>query len=229
MEKENKPRGGEYTLWDTPTPVPVGFMRQFRYMALLYERIKNIPGAVVECGLGRGGTLSMLAYLIGSENPQAPRILYGFDSFEGFPEPHLFDQSPRNLKKGEWNVNSQTTIREHLELSGVIKAFPKLDVHLIPGFVEETIQFFPDQPIAFIHLDLDLYEGYRTVLEHLFPKMSAGAVILFDDYKEFTRTYPDTEKFPGATKAVDDYFSGLPYRLEHDVEAKKYFLFKEES
>src|SRR6266487_648209 len=90
------------TSWATTQPVPVGWMRQFRYFTRLYDRIHGLAGDVVECGLGEGNTFAMLAYLIGTEERQQPRTLWGFDSFEGWPEPDACDASPRKAQKGEW-------------------------------------------------------------------------------------------------------------------------------
>ena len=92
----------EPTQWTTEHPVPVGWMKQFRYFLTLFEKISNLSGDVVECGIGEGNTFSMFAYLVGSEGSK--RMLWGFDSFEGFPEPDPKDASPRDPKKGEWKI-----------------------------------------------------------------------------------------------------------------------------
>lgn len=97
------------TQWQTASPVLVGWMRQFRYFIFLYDDLirRDIMGDIVECGLGEGNTFAMLAYLMGSENRQLPRTLWGFDSFEGWPEPDASDTSPRNPQKGEWKVTKK--------------------------------------------------------------------------------------------------------------------------
>lgn len=211
------------TQWATVNPVPVGWMRQFRYMAELYDKIRDIPGDVVECGLGEGNTFAMLAYLAGSEN--AGRKLWGFDSFEGWPEPTEFDKSPRDPHKGEWKV-SEEMVKRRLEESGLIREYPRLKIEITKGFLGETLQFPGTVQIALLHLDVDLYAGYRDGLEYLFPKVVVGGLVLFDEYKEFPPDYNGIEKWPGCTKAVDDYFRGCPERIQYDAEAKKYWLQK---
>ena len=54
-----------------------------------------------------------------------------------------------------------------------------------------------------LRLDTDWYESTRHELEHLFPRLVPGGVLLIDDYGHFQ----------GAAKAVDEYIASLPYPL----------------
>ncbi len=213
------------TQWATPVNVPVGWMRQFRYMARLFDGINGIPGDVVECGLGEGYTFAMLGYLIGSERAQPSRILWGFDSFEGWPAPTEYDQSPLNPQRGEWAVG-QDQVRQRLEGSGVTQAFPDLEIRIVPGFFSDTLPSFPERSIAFLHLDCDLYTSYHDALTHLFPKVAPGGMVLFDEYREFPREYGGKEKWPGATKAIDEYLVHTGLSLQYDEETQKYYVIK---
>lgn len=119
---------------------------------------------------------------------------------------------------------------QRLEMSGIYREF-SLDTRIIKGFVGQTLPNFPrDRCIAFAHLDLDLYEGYRDALEYLFPLVSVGGVIAFDEYKEFPNkseyNYGQIEKWPGCTKAVDEYFKSRPEKLLYYPETNKYFVMK---
>ncbi|MEK9182887.1 MAG: TylF/MycF/NovP-related O-methyltransferase [Patescibacteria group bacterium] len=217
------------TQWATNSPVPVGWMCQFRYFLKLYNMIKGVRGDFVECGLGEGNTFAMLAYFIGSEDNQLSRTLWGFDSFEGWPEPAASDASPRNPQKGEWKVN-EGMIRQRFEESGIYKGFPDLDVRITKGFFNVTLPYFPARQIAFLHIDADLYPGYHDALINLFPNVSVGGIVAFDEYKEFPNK-PEygngqIEKWPGCTKAVDEYFEGRPEKIQYDPETKKYFVMK---
>ena len=58
--------------------------------------------SIVECGFGVGKSFSALAYLAG----KSERNLYGFDTFEGVPEPGPNASSPRSAKKRHWNVRT---------------------------------------------------------------------------------------------------------------------------
>jgi hypothetical protein len=196
----------------------------------MFEMIRSISGDVVECGLGEGNTFAMLAYLIGSEGLEPPRTLWGYDSFEGWPKPSVYDASPRNPQKGEWRV-SEEIIQRRLKESLITEKFPDLNIRIVKGFFRKTLPEFPDRTIAFLHIDADLYEGYYDALSYLFPKVTEGGIVLFDEYREFPNrleyNYGKIEKWPGATKAIDDYFSSFPYQIQYYQETKKYYVIKE--
>jgi len=71
-----------------------------------------------------------------------------------------------------------------------------------------------------VHLDCDLYESYRTCLEFFYPRLSMGAVVLFDEYNDPT--------WPGCNKAVDEFLADKKERcleIESDNQLK-YFIRK---
>lgn len=221
------------TSWKTNSPVPVGWMLQFGYMAKRYGEIEGVHGDIVECGLGEGNTFAMLACLIGIEDRKPPRKLWGFDSFEGWPEPTPFDASPRNPRKGEWTVSEEMVTRR-LEESKISEKFPGLKIEIVKGFLDASLPNFANsimlrRPIALLHLDVDLYQGYRDGLKHLFPMVAVGGLVLFDEYREFHPELPgygDKEKWPGCSKAVDEYFANRPEVLQYDPVTNKYWVRK---
>ena len=236
------------TSWTVARPVPVewmdqlrkipaelthGWANQFLYLSMLYDKIQHLNGDVVECGLGEGNTFTMLAYMIGRECRQPPRTLWGFDSFEGWPEPSPFDESPRHPQKGEWRV-SEEMITKRFEEAGIYSTFRDLDTRIAKGFIGRTLCHFPrDRHIALLHLDLDLYEGYRDGLENLWPLVVAGGVVAFDEYREFhpelaayvANGHP-VAKWPGCDKAVDEYFQGKGEIFQYHPPTQKYYLVK---
>ena len=200
-------------------------MGQFRYFVRMFDRIADVPGDVVECGLGQGLTFAMLAYLAGSEGRVPLRTLRGFDSFQGFPEPTEQDQSSRNPKRGEWSIDG-SVVRMRLQESGIFKAFPELPIRITPGFFEDTLPKEGGYGIAFLHLDVDIYPSYRDCLRYLFPMVAPGGVVLFDEYKWYSVKKSEEEIWPGATKAIDEYLDPRGYKPEYYPEMKKYFVIK---
>ena len=53
-----------------------------------------------------------------------------------------------------------------------------------------------------MHFDCDLYRPTKAALDALWPKVSRGGVLIFDEY-----AIPD---WPGETKAVDEFLAGQP-------------------
>ncbi len=79
-------------------------------------------------------------------------------------------------------------------------------VKLVIGSIEECVRDFveknPGIRFSLIHFDCDLYRPTKIALEYLWPLVSKGGVVLFDEYS--------IKEWPGETKAVDEYFSDKP-------------------
>lgn len=202
-------------------PFNAGMLDKFRFFNSLFGLIRNIDGDVVECGVGFGHSLFLLSYISHIENKH--RTVYGFDSFEGFPEPGKEDQSRRNPKKGEWKViTTDELVDVFTRRSGLpVSAFQKLKI--TKGFFEETLPKASIDKIAFLHLDVDLYQSYKTCLENLYTKVVPGGVIVFDEYRQ------QQDVWPGAVKAIDEFFSDKNEKIEYSKAFDRYFLFKRTS
>lgn len=193
-------------------------LRQIQYFQRRFDQISGLEGAIVECGIGYSRSFQNLCLLTELENKK--RTVWGFDSFEGFPEPTIEDQSPRNPKKGEWKVITVAQLYRILELIRLNKEFINSQIRVRPGFFEATLPKAEISKIALLHLDVDLYGSYKTCLEQLFPKVVAGGVVLFDEYDDATLNWP------GAKKAIDEYLAGKGYEVLKDQAYDKYFLIK---
>ena len=80
-------------------------------------------------------------------------------------------------------------------------------VHLIAGRVEETLPAKAPDRLALLRLDTDFYASTSHELAHLYPRLSAGGVLILDDYGAWQ----------GARQAVDEYFEDaavLLHRLD---------------
>ena len=70
-------------------------------------------------------------------------------------------------------------------------------MHFVQGKVEDTIPAAAPATIAILRLDTDWYESTRHEMEHLYPRLSPGGVLIIDDYGVWR----------GSRKAVDEYFA----------------------
>jgi O-methyltransferase len=164
----------------------------------------GIEGAVVECGVWRGGSM-MAAALTLIELDDTERDLYLFDTYTGMPEPGAEDvaspydgYSPRKRWRRqaqlgrEWAGVPVEEVRARLESTG----YPPERLHLIAGMVEETLPDEAPKRIALLRLDTDWYASTKHELEHLYPRLAEGGVLIVDDYGHYD----------GARRAVDEYF-----------------------
>ena len=197
-------------------PIHVRQLRLFSYLSRQFERIKSVEGDIVECGVGKGRTFLYLTHL--SLDEKKHRLVWGFDSFEGFPEPTKEDDSFRKPKKGDWSDTSVGLIVGQLRRAGIPQKDSDACVRLIPGFFPDTFTEYKGGQVALLHVDVDLYQSYVDVLTFFFPKVSNGGVIMFDEYNH--------PKWPGATQAVDEFLKKTSLTLQHDAEIGKYFVVK---
>ncbi|MBI4160705.1 MAG: class I SAM-dependent methyltransferase [Candidatus Yanofskybacteria bacterium] len=179
------------------------------YYKELFDRIRNIEGDIVECGVAYGNSLVIFGALAHAEG-KGRRIL-GYDSFEGFPEPGQEDESFRNPQKGEYGDATMERVRKQFLWAGVPEPI------LVKGYFEKTVQNYQGR-IALLHVDGDLYSSYKTVLESLYDKVVPGGIVTFCEYNE--------PKWPGAKQAVDEFFGDQKSLLQKSSYVNKYFLVK---
>jgi O-methyltransferase len=73
----------------------------------------------------------------------------------------------------------------------------------VKGKVEDTIPANIPERIALLRLDTDFYRSTRHELEHLYPRLERGGVLIIDDYGAYV----------GARQATDEYFASRPFLL----------------
>ena len=177
--------------------------------AVRYCEARGIPGAFVECGVWRGGSvLAMILTL--QELGRDDRDVYLYDTFEGMTEPTEHDvssidppaleewQEARERNERAWSgMFSAELVNEDAVRATVLSTgYPAERVHFVRGPVEETIPGVLPPEIALLRLDTDWYESTRHELEHLYPRLVDGGVLVIDDYGHWE----------GARRAVDEYF-----------------------
>lgn len=171
--------------------------------AVRYIEEAGIAGAVVECGVWRGGSMMAVARTLLNRSV-ANRELYLFDTFEGMTEPGPHDisltgESAVSLLKGA-DRSEEDRMWCYAPINRVAQAlastnYPHERIHLIPGRVEDTLTSAAPGQIALLRLDTDWYESTRHEMEILFPRLQQGGVLIIDDYGHWQ----------GARKAVDEY------------------------
>jgi len=71
----------------------------------------------------------------------------------------------------------------------------------IPEYVDSN----PELRISLLNIDINVYEGTKTILDEFYPRVVSGGVILFDDYGKSHET----------TRVIDEYLS------ESELDIKK--------
>lgn len=173
------------------------------YKAVNYIADAAIPGDIVECGVWRGGSCMLGAFALKKRNDFF-RSIYLYDTFTGMAEPgekdrkvggahgaHSEWQKAESDDHNEWCYASLESVKRALESTG----YPAEKLHFIQGKVENTIPETVPESIALLRLDTDWYESTKHEMEHLFPRLKKGGVLIIDDYGHWA----------GAREAVDEY------------------------
>lgn len=159
---------------------------------ILYCAIKQATslnsGEFWECGVYRGGTALLLRMIRDKLTPD--RSIRLFDSFKGMPET---DEKRDVHKAGDFADTSLEAVRSLVGSDAVT-------YHA--GFIPKTFENLEVDRIAFAHIDLDLHDAIYESCKFIYPKLSSGGVMVFDDYG-----FPSC---PGARIAVDEFFRDKP-------------------
>lgn len=150
---------------------------------LLDFALKQVPvelrsGLYCEFGVYTGSTIRFISERVNE--------VHGFDSFEGLPENWRACHG-----KGKFNLNGIPSVQGNVCLH--IGWFHET----LPGFVRET-----HSPMAFLHIDSDLYSSAKTVLDYCGELMVPGTVIVFDEFFN----YPEWRD--GEYKALVEFVGG---------------------
>ena len=121
---------------------------------------QEVEGLVLEFGVAGGRSLRALTQALPG------RRIFGFDCFEGLPEDWRID-----MLKGQF---AQQEVPQVPGAELVVGLFEDS----LPGWVAEN----PDEPIALLHLDADLYSSTRTALDHIGHRLVEGSIVVFDEY-----------------------------------------------
>jgi len=167
----------------------------------LYKKTVSLPGAFIECGLFKGASFTLFAAIRELLENSYARTLIGFDTFGMYPETQFADDN--ELRRSFIETAGEQSISREQMIEVLKRKNLYRNVELIEGDITRTVPAYvkahPELKISLLNLDTDIYEPAVTILEHLYPRIANGGILILDDYGVF----------PGETKAVDDYFNGM--------------------
>jgi cephalosporin hydroxylase len=128
-----------------------------------------VPGDLLDCGTGRGGTsIFMAAYLAGHE--VFGRRLWVADRFGGGAPPD--EDGPA------WFAPDLNTVREGFQRFGLLGD----DVRFLQGAPSETLAEAPVEDIALLRIDRQDPQEVSAILATAYDKVSPGGFVVIDDY-----------------------------------------------
>ncbi|MSO73358.1 MAG: macrocin O-methyltransferase [Rhodospirillaceae bacterium] len=178
--------------------------------AVEYVVSNDIAGDMVECGVAAGGSSMTIAFTLLAHG-HGDRKIWLYDTYEGMPEPGPHDlgrfgtPAIHAYRKRQvdgtstWINVPLATVQHNMALTG----YPDAQIKYVAGKVETTLHETVPDAVSLIRCDTDWYESTKAELEILWPRLSVGGVILFDDYY----------RWQGSRKAADEYFRDHNVRI----------------
>ncbi|KAA0677914.1 TylF/MycF/NovP-related O-methyltransferase [Azospirillum brasilense] len=179
-------RNFDYMRWHAQSAVRYhDWMDHMRYAIGAVE----LDGLHLEFGVLAGRTINFIASHI------VPRIIHGFDSFLGLPE--------------TWYGNAAGYLSQSGRLPQVHS-----NVQLHAGWFKDTLGPFLAEnagPIAFAHIDCDVYSSTAEIFEHTGDRFVTGSIIVFDEYWGYEgwreHEYKAFQEFCRKRKVAYEYLS----------------------
>ena len=145
-----------------------------------------MPGAILEVGVWRGGTGALMASraaALGLED-----AVFLCDTWEGVVKTSAVDTYYRDGKHDDTSLEIVEQLVDEMGLDRV---------ECLQGtFPDDTGDKVAEQTFRLCHIDVDVYQSAKDVLDWVWPRLSPGGVVVFDDYG-----FPAC---PGVTQFVDE-------------------------
>ena len=196
-------------------PAPVGGAN-INIILHLLGLTRDVPGDLAECGVFRGSTLVPVALELTQQ--KSAKHIYGFDSFEGFPDEVQYDMSLESPPDSDKRMHGLDETSYELVLRKIAR-FRLTNATLMKGYFNQTFPACEARSFSFVHLDCDIYSSYKECLEFFYPRLSSGGIVLLDEYND--------PPWPGCNQAVDEFLADKPERvreINRDNFLKYYFV-----
>ncbi len=181
------------------------------YAVAKYVAVNGVEGDIVECGVWRGGCSIIMAETLKYYGCLNKKV-FMYDTYAGMSEPSERDfpigstESPhphwKELNKDTHNAWFYAPIEE-VKRNANAADYPSDNFVFVKGKVEDTLPGVIPCAISVLRLDTDWYRSTYHEMEHLFPRLSIGGVLIVDDYAAYA----------GAKNAVDDYLKEQKIRI----------------
>lgn len=157
--------------------------------AVDFVNFESVEGDILEFGVFGGLSLALLAQAHAFDPKGMSRRIVGYDSFRGLPPS---EESHTRWKEGDcarihaWHPTLK--LGDRVTADVICDLFrrcqleaPLLEVGLFQDTIRRTV---PEKfrSAAVVHIDCDMYESTRVVLEGLSPILQEGTVLLFDEW-----------------------------------------------
>lgn len=131
----------------------------------------NLRGDVLEVGVWKGGTGSILGKALNLVSPNAQTYLV--DTFEGVVKA---GEKDTEYKGGEHADTSIETVKS------LIEALKIDNVNVLTGIFPNTVNIDSNTKLRLCHIDVDTYDSAKDIFNYVWSMIEVGGCVVFDDY-----------------------------------------------
>ena len=175
----------------------------FLLMTCFFERLEERN--IIEFGSFRGGSLLFMGVVMKRLYPAAR--IFGLDTFKGMPRTNA------TVDLHSENDFANTSLED---VQGGLDAQGLTNVTLVQGLVQDSFPArIPPLRFGLAHIDLDIYEPILYVQNAVWPHMTPGGYIVYDD--------ATASSCLGASQAVEEL---IMERRQHSEQIFPHFVFR---
>lgn len=139
----------------------------------LVEQSRKLTGGLIEIGAWKGGTGAIIAKKAKSIGIADP--VYLCDTFDGVVKAGVHD----TLYKGGEHADTSHHIVETL----MCRQLALDNVKILKGiFPEQTSHLIEEKVFRFCHIDVDVYQSAKDIMDWIWDRMVIGGIVVYDDY-----------------------------------------------
>jgi hypothetical protein len=135
------------------------------------QQAVKLDGDFVECGVNRGYMSFSVMHYVDFINKKDKKF-YLFDTFDGPVQEHLTEDDVA----AHWNKYGDV----YETVTQTFKDFDNVDI--IRGAVPESLESVDIKAVSFLSIDMNCVQPEIAALEHFWPKLVPGGLVVLDDY-----------------------------------------------
>lgn len=150
----------------------VDIYRCYELWTMVEQSKKLEDGALIEIGVWRGGTGSIIANK--AQKCSIKNRVYLCDTFKGVVKASENDTH----YSGAEHADTSLDIVESL-----VSNFKLQNIEILKGiFPDDHANYLKDEKFRFCHIDVDVYQSAEDILNWIWDKMVSGGIVVYDDY-----------------------------------------------
>ncbi len=139
----------------------------------LVNQVGHIEGIVLEVGCWKGGSGLILAQAASMVDSSI--FIYLCDTFTGTVKGTEID--------GQYWDDGQFKQATFEGVHSLVTKYNLQNCRILKGvFPDETAQYIESEKIRLCHIDVDTYQSVKDIYEWVWPRLSVGGILVYDDY-----------------------------------------------